>query len=460
MRPAALLALLLLAGCSLDIPVENEMTDPSAVTDVRSGYELLSSAYGLYPCDFPELSLLAEDYVPQSYAGNDPSQLRLYYYHEPELIDFATDLWDAYYAAIVQVNALLEREDGLRAQQESVPGEIDYLLAEAQTLKALCYLDLLRLFATPCDDTAHPEGIILKGGTAMTRPARSTKEETVGEIERLLDRAEKGFARCTPEETLHGAGPGFCSAETVRGVRARLLLYEGDCDGLLELLPEESLPRPITTAEGWALAPAGAGTALYRRMTFYNSLYDTDPTPRQMKYALAPGLTPAPEDLRSGSYSVQVVLPGRSYSVEGKYCLARFQKTEIRTCFIIRPQELLFVRAEALARVGREDEAIRLVNGYLSLCRAPLLNPALSGDTLLDALLREKAKEMAGENTNFLDLIRCHKPITRYEMRSGTVRTQIAPDDYRRTLPIPYSEFKNNPSMVQNQGWPTKIQTL
>lgn len=460
MRYYTLLATLLLTACSLDIPVENEMTDPNALTGIQSASELLSTAYSRYPTDFLELSVLAEDFVPQSYAGNDPYLLHLYYYHDLEMMTFATSLWESYYAGIVQINALLEREEMLRerlASSDEDLAQFHYLLGEAETLKASCYLDLLRLFATPYDDTGRPEGIVLKDQTLMTRPARASKEECVREITALLDRAEANFAKCLASKTIHGAVPGFCSPETTRAVRARLLLYTGDLEGVLRETSKLPTPSVITTPERWAVASGeDGGTALFRSNTFYNNAYDSNPVASQMKYALSEALSFSPEDLRSQSYSVCPT--GRSYQVLGKYCLARFRKVEIRSCFLIRPQELLFVRAEALARNGQEKEAIETVNTYLASCHAPVIDPMLSGEALIDAILREKAQEMVGENTNYLDLVRLHRPIRRYEMMSSSVRREIAPDDYHRTLPIPYSEIKNNSSMVQNQGWPTNIQ--
>lgn len=462
MRYYTLLATLLLTACSLDIPVENEMTDPNALTGIQSASELLSTAYSRYPTDFLELSVLAEDFVPQSYAGNDPYLLHLYYYHDLEMMTFATSLWESYYAGIVQINALLEREEMLRERLTSSDedlAQLHYLLGEAETLKASCYLDLLRLFATPYDDTVHPEGIVLKDQTLMTRPARASKEECVREITALLDRAEANFAKCLASKTIHGAVPGFCTPETARAVRARLLLYTGDLESVLRVTSKLPTPSVITTPDRWAVASGeDGGTALFRSNTFYNNAYDSNPVASQMKYALSEALSFSPEDLRSQSYSVEVSSTGRSYEVLGKYCLARFRKVEIRSCFLIRPQELLFVRAEALARTGQEKEAIAMVNTYLASCHAPLIDDQLSGESLLDAILLEKAREMVGENTNLLDLIRLHRPISRYEMMSNSVRRQIARDDYHRTLPIPYSEIKNNSSMVQNQGWPTNIQ--
>ena len=76
LRPVLLI--LGLCSCSLDIPVENELTDPNAITSVQTAYEALSSAYTSYPKEAYHLSLLSDDFVPTFTASQDPSSYRLY----------------------------------------------------------------------------------------------------------------------------------------------------------------------------------------------------------------------------------------------------------------------------------------------------------------------------------------------------------------------------------------------
>ena len=65
----------------------------------------------------------------------------------------------SYYETIRDVNAVLVRLPSLRSTLTTQERrQLDYLEAEAKTLKALCYLELLQLFATPYSDTAHPVG--------------------------------------------------------------------------------------------------------------------------------------------------------------------------------------------------------------------------------------------------------------------------------------------------------------
>ena len=82
-----------ISACSLNIPVENELTDPNAITSVQTAYEALSSAYTSYPKEVYRLSLISDDFVPTFTAGQDPSSSRLYSYTDAELRDLSESLW-------------------------------------------------------------------------------------------------------------------------------------------------------------------------------------------------------------------------------------------------------------------------------------------------------------------------------------------------------------------------------
>lgn len=457
LRDLSLIILLTLAyaGCSLDQPIENEQTDPGAIASVLSANEALSTAYSDLPTEHFQLSILAEDFYPLGFANNDPALLRLYNYHAFDLMLYARELWESYYKCIMDVNVLLEREQQLRttiSDTDDLP-LLDYVMGEARCLKALCYLDLLRLFATPYDDHSSTEGIILKNQTKMERLARSSKTETVEEIQKLLDESAELFRKSHGVTPIHGKSVAFCSERTVTAIRARLALYMGDYETVLSILPQaQDLPTSMD-AEAWA-TPGDRQSifALETANTFYNNAFDSSPIPDQIKYAITKELACVSPDSRAESYTTYVdpdeILPG-------KYCQARIQRKEIRRCHIIRPQELLFIRAEALARTGAESTAVSEINRYLTGLNATPIEQSSDSEALIKAILREKQREFVGENINFFDIKRTHQPLRRWRLYGGRLSDTIAPDDYRRTLPIPSSEYRTNKHLVQNKGWGT-----
>lgn len=447
-----------MASCSLDIPVENELTDPNALSTILSAQEDLATAYSTFPKVHSSLSILTDDFVPLGFARNDKTSMNLYNWSAYDLIIYTGNLWEEYYACILHINALLEREKMIREWlDEKQNKELDQTLAEAYTLKAMCYLELLQLFGTRYDDTTHPEGIILKEKSPMERLSRSSKAACVQEINTLLDLADIHFDKSVAIMPTHHRAIGFCSKETILGLRVRLALYLGDYRSVLTLLPDTPEAQVPKGAGDWGTASKSYGiTAAYVLNTFYNDAYDSSPAAEQMKFGLNERYRYTAKDLRTPSYAVNISLYEDDMQVLGKYCLTRFERQEIRSAYLIRPQELLFARAEALARLGQEDQACKVVNGYLQSIHAPTIALSLRGDELIRAILDEKAKELVGENINYFDQKRSCRPLKRFGMYGTSISKVVPIDDYRWTFPIPASEYNSNPHLVQNEGWPTK----
>ena len=115
--------------------------------------------------------------------------------------------------------------------------------------------------------------------------------------------------------------------------------------------------------------------------------------------------------------------------------------------------------AEAYARDNQPDEALALMNEYLVARGCTPLDESLSGDALVEAILKEKQKEFVGEGTRFFDLKRMGVPVVRYN-ESGSQAMTIAVDDYRHLFPIPQSEYRYNENITaehQNPGWSYEV---
>lgn len=457
-----------LGSCSLDIPVENELTDPRAIVSVQTAYEALSSAYEALPKETWELSLLSDELVPTFRAGQDPSSAQLYGYFDTSLQLLASQLWEGYYSAIKDANAVLVRLPELRSQlSASEAQQLDVVRAEAEALKAYAYLQLLQLFATPYSDSARPEGILLKDRVEREDLPRASKQEVAREIERLLSGARTTFALGT--RPAHGGATGFLGREATEVLLARLYLYQGDW-AKAEEVTRSLTPTPIPSSlipeesSAWATSPAGfslwsAGVA----SSFYNASYTDSRQTAFLTYQLPRELYLEAGDRRRRTYSIDSTLTldattSRLIQLTGKYTRSIFSGTLPRFVALVRAVEPYYLRAEALTRLGREDEARTLLNSYLSAVGASPLSGSLTGGAILDAILLEKAREFAGEGLRLFDLKRLGLPITHYAPNATSVRLQLAPDDYRRTLPLPASERANRSQLKQNDGWPALIQ--
>lgn len=110
---------------------------------------------------------------------------------------------------------------------------------------------------------------------------------------------------------------------------------------------------------------------------------------------------------------------------------------------LVRYAEVLLNRAEALARLGgvtNELEAISLVNMVRSRAELPALDPTLTGQALIDAILKERRIELAHEGHRWFDLRR-------------TNNTGLA-DANKNLWPIPQREVLTSSGVIaQNEGY-------
>ena len=149
----------LIGGCSLNIPLEDQFSDPDAITDVLSARSLLASAYKAMPQQIFQLSVLSDDFCPSQHLNKDMSLQGLYNWREVEMTELAGTLWAGYYAVIAEVNALLARIDAVVTLDETEKLEKMRIVCEAKALKSWCYFDLLRLFAPHVGSKPNAQGI-------------------------------------------------------------------------------------------------------------------------------------------------------------------------------------------------------------------------------------------------------------------------------------------------------------
>lgn len=65
-------------ACSLDIPYENQFSDPDAITTPHTARELLATAYNSLPNPDFELAVLGDDFVPTYLINRNANLNNLY----------------------------------------------------------------------------------------------------------------------------------------------------------------------------------------------------------------------------------------------------------------------------------------------------------------------------------------------------------------------------------------------
>ena len=121
--------------------------------------------------------MLGNDFVPTSLSIKDVDALNLYNWNDKEIRKLAPNLWQNYYNVIAQCDGLLERMNDVKTETANEENEKLAIASEAKTLKALCYLLLLRLFAPAYDVNPDAPGVILKSQLGIEDKQRSSIRE-------------------------------------------------------------------------------------------------------------------------------------------------------------------------------------------------------------------------------------------------------------------------------------------
>ena len=439
-----------LGGC-LDIKLENQFTEISTVDMAR---ELLAAAYNSLPRYQMELSVMSDDFMQTSYSGQYAEMQNLYNWQDNAISDLSDQVWGDYYMTVAYLNTLLTRLDEVRTEGEEDVIEVQKVRSEAQALKACCYFDLLRLYAPRyAEENLDRDGIIIKDRVELDFLPRSSLRDCVTEIGTLLSEAAK------VQNT--GNAVYYFGTDAVNALRAEFELYRGEYDAAIEY----GLPLLTDAESRWTESDynnlwtenesAERIFAPYIFDSFYINLnYDRE---RGDFFRLADGVTYEDGDLRKAWCEYQG--PQAGVRSLGKYNRMYYENTEVRYINTLRYSGVCFTVAEAYARDNRPDEAVALMNRYLGARGATLLEESLSGDALVEAILKEKQKEFVGEGTRYFDLRRMGVALDRYNV-GGEKASTVEADDYRWLLPIPQSEYRYNENITaehQNPGWSYEV---
>ena len=431
---------LVLAGCSLDIRLEDQFSDPYAITDTETARELLASAYNSLPRYQMEFSILSDDFYPTSLSQKYAELLNLYNWQEKAMVDFSSNVWSGYYMTVAIVNALLPRLELLEPKTDQDAVEMACIRSEAYALKALCYFDLVRLYGP----------IVLKDRLEFETLPRSSVEDCLAEIDRLLDEAEK--VQDNDSEVF------YMSSDAVKALRVEFELHRGDYGTAAALAEEllegaESRWTKASFENLWSSNESDDRIfAPYIFDSFYTDLcYDRESGDY---FILNDKVRYDDGDIRKSWCEYPYQMSSGEVRALGKYNRMYYENTTVRYINTLRYSGVCFAAAEAYARDEKPDLATAMVNRLLGAYNAELLDSSLEGDALIEAILEEKHKEFVGEGVRYFDLKRLGKPLQRHKNLGAGVSSTIQPDDYRWLFPIPESEYKYNDLMDQNPEWP------
>lgn len=461
---------LLAVGCNkqLEIAPENTLTDKAVFATEAGAEQALSEAYyNQYKAATNSIAYTLGDF------STGILQTSAYYntYINGEATtadDAVSSIWTAYYKAINSANNVIAKVNEYGLFGETAKARIT---AEAKFIRALGYLDLLRMYGDGAL-TDHPANAGLplqltpfEGYNTGDVIARSTNGEVYAQIIKDLTEAQPALPDKfdTELKTRGRATKGGAQALLarcylyMRNYEAAALAAKGVLDdpqniyslqtNLLVVFPDNSVGASQSLTQEHVFAyPASYITS--SSTTENNNLGSGYYYKRSFYIAAS----------FSGSFEAgdkrvsQLMFKGdQVYNTTNLNDLTTFKFNNPNgrdNVPVIRLAEVMLTRAEALARTsGVTEEAVSLLNDIRNRS-LPSATPYTTGSfanatLLIEAILLQRKFELAFESFYRYDLIRTGKPLRSPDLPEG-----------KKVLPVPQLEIDiSNGVIKQNTGY-------
>jgi len=443
---------LALSACSsvLDVPPTSSIPSETAINDAAGAEAALAGAYaglqanGLYGHTIVDWTEVLSDngrFVGtfDNYADADANALRA---------DNASvaAIWNASYDVINRANQLIKNVPNVA---DLSAGRKNEILGEAYFLRALTYHNLIKLWGQN-GTLGVPVRLEPVGSDGVGDVTRASRAEVYTQI--LADLAQAAQLITDDSQTRQA------SLGAVYAIQARVLLYNGDYAGA------EAAAAQVESM-GYILAPNFSDLFDAQGNDTPEDIFRVEFTPTQSQsvsfYYLAKSLggrrEVAPTTGAAGIIAAFDPASGGSIAnyhptdARGIWSIALAGPTTYAAKFrnpggdedihVIRLGEVILIRAEALARLGRLPEAVAEYNRLR--IRAGVAPDPLTGLTqagVLAAIFRERRLELAFEGDRWPDLV-----------RRNALPVSVPAE--QALLPIPQTELDVSPNVQQNPGY-------
>lgn len=372
------------------------------------------------------------------------------------------------YTITRRANAILENIDKFPdgAFKDNAKGE-------ALALRAMTYFDMSRVYS---------KTYLNAGANDSTVPyVTSTSPTITPGRESVKTFYDKVIADLTEAQTLIGQDNGVWRLKktSVAGLLSRVYLYKGDWAstiaaantalGTTPNLPTiANFPKIWTDADGKTQGDFGVlfkvrVTTLDNSNTQGVNYWQAVPGGIKSEYVVEYNFRQMflPNDVRTNTYMQTSAFNGVQYNHVMKYAGRPGEPAGVVDAKVIRTAEVLLNRAEAAYRNNNSGAALADLNLLKANRYTGHVDIVLSGQALLDEILKERRLELAFEGDRFWDLKRRNVSVvrdgTKGEKADGTgtpyVFTTLAAGDVKFQLPYPQSEINFNKSMTQNPGY-------
>lgn len=377
----------------------------------------------------------------------------------------AFDGWAGNYVSIDRANRVLAAMDNVKAK----PGEEglkDRYKGELLALRAYCHFELIRNFAEKYETGAM--GVpYMEVSSVDGSPARLSFGETMTKINADLTAAKALIPADFNDNTR-------ITRIAVSAMQARAALYEKNWDNAIAYSTEAINALPLASRTNfpkvWRDASEDEVFWRLKRVTGDEALGDVytqagyldDPAGSKINYAASFKLTnlfDQANDIRFSSYiniDAGRKAAGKVPNVVVKYMSNDPSNRNLVDIKLYRTGEMYLIRSEAYAQKNDLVSAAADLNTLRGARISGYVNGSFPDkQTLLDALVTERFKELAFEGHRHFDLRRNNLPIQRNpeDAVNALGAVLLKPTDAQYVFPIPNTELRANKNMKQNDGY-------
>lgn len=358
-----------------------------------------------------------------------------------------TSDWEGNYRVIRTSSFLIEDIDKYGSEN---PAKADYMEGQALVFRALMHFKLANVFAQPYNftpDASHP-GIpyITTSDVSQTYTRQTVKEVYDKIISDLIHAID--LMKNNPTSDIR-----YLNQDAAKAILSRVYLYKGDYINSLSLAKELCIRHPLMTIfQGF---PDGL---------FYNK----PSTDTEVLFQTSPADFPAPDTRFIGTYirgmfyyatnDIASLLTESGSDVRSNW-VAKIGDHWIVSKFpigvaglivnkngdyyepVVRSSELFLNAAEASAKTGDEANARLYLNQLRKRSDPNAIDINLSGADLLNAIYKERRKELCFENFRLFDLLRWKMGVHRTDVYDNAPTTLPYGSDHAIS-PIPKREIE------------------
>ncbi len=378
----------------------------------------------------------------------------------------AGHIWLDIYETLNNVNNLINAIPELKAKFPGSAGELDALQAQALVLRAICHLDLSKVFSQPYTFTADASHlgipVLLKTPNPGQQVPRNTMKET-------YDQIIKDISDAIPVLKIYSnVDQALISYQAALGLLSRVYLYQGNW------IQSPANADLVINDKAYALATASSYKTVFTAYPLSSS------SPKvEILFQLS-----AQEQDKYGTTDINTIFSSFSaarYKASSKL-LSLFDTDDIRkkdmfsvnstksitkkyadsistvpnpfTIKVMRLSEVYLNRAEANWNLGKYDDAakdLQIISQRAHPNKTITIIYSSAAD-LYKQIADERNRELCFEGHRLIDLVRRKENLQRGNDCNSTVCNLNYPND-KFVLPITTKELDANKAMKQNPGY-------